>query len=91
MLERLMDLDPYKKHLNQNYNPAALTKLRKNYRSHSIILNQPNKLFYADEVEVAGDNMIHIGIDWDQLPNPKFPMIFHSVLGVNQREKDSPR
>ncbi|XP_044255237.1 putative helicase mov-10-B.1 [Tribolium madens] len=92
MLERLMDTcDCYKKNNNlKNYNPSALTKLLKNYRSHKVIIEQPKKLFYDDELESAGDNLINAALNWEHLPNRQFPLIFHSVVGIDQREKTSP-
>ena len=29
-------------------------------------------------------------LDWEELPNKKFPMIFHSVYGKDEREENSP-
>jgi len=29
-------------------------------------------------------------LDWEQLPNKKFPMIFHAVYGKDEREEYSP-
>ncbi|EFA02630.2 putative RNA helicase armi-like Protein [Tribolium castaneum] len=92
MLERLMDTCVcYQKNANsKKYNPSALTKLVKNYRSHKVIIDQPNKLFYDDELESAGDNLINAALNWEHLPNRQFPLIFHSVVGIDQREKTSP-
>jgi helicase MOV-10 len=91
MLERLMDrCEAYKKDSNNKYNPRALTKLLKNYRSHPVIMHQPNVMFYDGELLPAGDSDIHEAVNWEALPNPKFPMVFHGVVGIEQREKTSP-
>ncbi|KAJ3657613.1 hypothetical protein Zmor_009400 [Zophobas morio] len=91
MLERLIDTCPqYQKNQSGKYNPCALTKLLKNYRSHPVILNQPNELFYENELQIAGDNLINACVNWEVLPNKDFPLIFHSVIGEDQREQNSP-
>ncbi|RZC37172.1 helicase mov-10-B.1, partial [Asbolus verrucosus] len=91
MLERLIDTsEPYTKNGSNRYNPNALTKLLKNYRSHSVIIKSSNELFYENELQTCGDNLINAALNWEHLPNPKFPLIFHSVVGIDQREKGSP-
>lgn len=32
----------------------------------------------------------NVMLDWEQLPNKKFPMIFHAVYGKDEREEHSP-
>ena len=32
----------------------------------------------------------NVMLDWEQLPNKKFPMIFHAVYGKDEREEYSP-
>lgn len=45
--------DLYKKDENhKQYNPAVLTKLVQNFRSHKKILTVPNSMFYENELEV---------------------------------------
>ncbi|CAG9818274.1 unnamed protein product [Phaedon cochleariae] len=46
LLERLMDLDLYK-----TQDPNYITMLRQNFRSNSTILQLPNKLFYAGQLQ----------------------------------------
>lgn len=92
MLERMMnDLMVYKKNEDGQYNPSVLTKLLKNYRSHPAILKLPNERFYDGELEPCGNAEVNIAVGWEYLPNPKFPIIFHSVIGEDQREENSPR
>lgn len=91
MLARLMDtLNLYKKNASGKYNDAVLVKLLNNYRSHSEILKVPNKLFYDDELIAKGEYTT-LAIGWHHLPNPKVPIIFHNVIGRDEREKTSPR
>lgn len=73
------------------YNPDLLTKLIRNYRSHSSLLALPSFMFYENElvacapVEVA-ERMAHFS--W--LPKPGVPLLFHGVRGENYQEADSP-
>jgi superfamily I DNA and/or RNA helicase len=39
---------------NKQYNPAVLTKLVQNFRSHKKILAVPNSMFYDNELKVNG-------------------------------------
>ena len=92
MLERMMTtLDLYKKDSKGNYNPHALTKLVRNYRSHKTILYLPNILFYDGELQPHGSGLTDVAIGWQHLPNPNVPIIFHNVISDDQREQNSPR
>ncbi|XP_011684301.1 PREDICTED: putative helicase MOV-10, partial [Wasmannia auropunctata] len=85
MLEKLMnDSDLYKKQ-NGKYNPNYITKLVKNYRSHESLLYVSNEQFYNNELEICGGVNTQMALDWLQLPNKKFPMIFQEVLGTEER------
>ncbi|KYN14070.1 Putative helicase MOV-10 [Trachymyrmex cornetzi] len=87
MLERLMnDCDPYKMQ-NGKYNPNYITKLIENYRSHENLLCVSNKLFYNNELKFRGKADTQMALNWSQLPNKQFPMIFQEVLGTEQRCK----
>jgi superfamily I DNA and/or RNA helicase len=47
--------DLYKKdETHKQYNPAVITKLVKNFRSHKKILAVPNQIFYDNELKVNG-------------------------------------
>ncbi|XP_058170769.1 putative helicase MOV-10 [Anopheles ziemanni] len=83
LLERLMELPYYKKDLNNNeYNTDVVTKLLDNYRSHKSIFAFSNKAFYEGELRArAPPEIAEWAIGWARLPNPKFPMIFHSIVG----------
>jgi len=88
MLERLMrDCSPYKKR-NKKYNPNYITKLLKNYRNHENIFHISNKQFYNNELENCGGNDTRIALNWSELPNKNFPMIFQEVLGIEERSSN---
>ena len=70
---------------------ASVVKLLKNFRSHPEILKFPNEHFYQGELRPCGDKqVIDSYIGWPHLPNKRFPVIFHSVSGQDQREASSP-
>lgn len=51
MIERLMDMDIYKRDpLTNQYNSKVLTKLIQNYRSHPAIIQISNQMFYDNEL-----------------------------------------
>ncbi|KAM4038170.1 RNA helicase Mov10l1 isoform 3-T3 [Anomaloglossus baeobatrachus] len=96
LLERLMSLPVYLRDEETygacgNYNPLLVTKLMKNYRSHSSLLHLPSKLFYHKELEVCADPaVVNRLLRWDKLPKRGFPLIFHGVRGTEMREGSNP-
>ncbi|NWX51214.1 M10L1 helicase, partial [Steatornis caripensis] len=73
------------------YNPLLITKLVKNYRSHSALLALPSKLFYHKELEVCADTSVVTSLShWGKLPRKGFPLIFHGVRGSEMHEGRSP-
>ncbi|NXJ47348.1 M10L1 helicase, partial [Spizaetus tyrannus] len=73
------------------YNPLLITKLVKNYRSHSALLALPSKLFYHKELEVCADTSVVTSLlHWGKLPRKGFPLIFHGIRGSETREGHSP-
>ncbi|NXW94285.1 M10L1 helicase, partial [Alopecoenas beccarii] len=73
------------------YNPLLITKLVKNYRSHSALLALPSKLFYHKELEVCADTSVVTSLlHWGKLPRKGFPLIFHGIRGNETREGHSP-
>ncbi|XP_072776818.1 RNA helicase Mov10l1 isoform X2 [Taeniopygia guttata] len=73
------------------YNPLLITKLTKNYRSHSALLALPSKLFYHKELEVCADTSVVTSfLNWEKLPRKGFPLIFHGIRGTETREGHSP-
>ncbi|XP_072336263.1 putative helicase MOV-10 isoform X1 [Scyliorhinus torazame] len=93
LLERLMDTNTlYQKNPDSgSYNQHFVTKLLRNYRSHPTILEIPNELFYDNELMTYADPLITESYcQWQHLPKKDFPIIFHGVLGEDQREEKSP-
>lgn len=87
-LERLMSTDTYDP---QSGHGLSVVKLVKNFRSHPAILKFPNERFYANDLESCGNkNVIRAFEGWNKLPSKKFPIIFHSISGKDDREATSP-
>eukprot|EP00038_Savillea_parva_P026359 m.53449 g.53449 ORF g.53449 m.53449 type:complete len:1222 (-) comp7460_c0_seq1:1994-5659(-) len=73
------------------YDPTLLTKLVRNYRSHEAILTVPSKLFYDNELVPCADEILRNSmLQWERLPKPGVPLIFHGVEGKDDREANSP-
>ncbi|XP_018416350.1 PREDICTED: putative helicase MOV-10 [Nanorana parkeri] len=92
LLERLMTKNHlYGKTDDGAYNSKFVTKLLLNYRSHPDILSIPNELFYDNELQPRADELARSAYcNWEQLPKKGFPIIFHGVLGKDEREGNSP-
>ncbi|XP_026530953.1 putative helicase MOV-10 [Notechis scutatus] len=91
LLERLMCFNPLYQKTNDKYNPQFVTMLLRNYRSHEDILRFSNEKFYDEKLLECGDHLItHSYCHWNELPKPKFPIIFHGVCGEDQQEGRSP-
>ncbi|KZV62176.1 P-loop containing nucleoside triphosphate hydrolase protein [Peniophora sp. CONT] len=87
-LERLMDINMYEPHAGHG---KTVVKLVKNYRSHEAILTFPNARFYDGElVTCAPDEKRNACINASVLVNKKYPLVFHSISGTNERESTSP-
>ena len=65
-------------------------KLVKNFRSHASILQYPNDCFYKNDLEACGNQDTDAFIGSALLPNPNYPIIFHAIPGLDQREANSP-
>ncbi|KGL92149.1 Putative helicase Mov10l1, partial [Charadrius vociferus] len=95
LLERLTSRDVYLRDEDAfsacgAYNPLLITKLIKNYRSHSALLALPSKLFYHKELEVCADTSVVTSLlHWRKLPRKGFPLIFHGIRGSETRESHS--
>ena len=62
----------------------------KNFRSHASILQYPNDCFYNRDLEACGNEDTDAFIGSTLLPNPRYPIIFHAITGLDQREANSP-
>ncbi|KAG1963131.1 helicase MOV-10 [Pimephales promelas] len=94
LLERLMKHNPlYQKSQDghSGYDSRFVTKLLRNYRSHPAILKIPNELFYENELQVFANQMEREAFcRWEHLPKEGFPVVFHGVMGKDEREANSP-
>ncbi|XP_043944720.1 RNA helicase Mov10l1-like isoform X2 [Protopterus annectens] len=85
LLERLMMRPMYSRDetaysICGSYNPLLVTKLVKNYRSHSALLSLPSRLFYHKELLVCADERVASSLhNWEKLPKKGFPLIFHGL------------
>ncbi|XP_070758397.1 putative helicase mov-10-B.1 [Enoplosus armatus] len=93
LLERLMKYNAlYQKSTDSgHFDTRFVTKLLRNYRSHDAILKIPNELFYENELQVFADQWDREAYcNWEYLPKQGFPVIFHGVMGKDEREANSP-
>lgn len=87
LLDRLMSHGVYKRHQGQ-YNPQVITKLLDNYRSHEALIHYSNQWFYDGELRARAEPLLaDWAVGWDYLPNPAFPIIMHSVVGVTRMDR----
>ena len=86
-----MELEPYRKNEHDRYNPSYITKLLRNYRSHPEIIRVSNELFYDNELLCFGGENIRKAEGWSHLVQPKFPIVFHGVKGMEDKDYKSPR
>ncbi|XP_069689318.1 putative helicase mov-10-B.1 isoform X2 [Periplaneta americana] len=93
LMERLMtNWHLYMRSENGMYDKRVITKLRRNFRSHELILRLPNKLFYDNELisecpaSVTNDRVKNLknNREYDHA------VVFHGVLGHERREGKSP-
>ena len=95
-LERLTNREPYRRDGRKfrdhcGYDPALVTMLQLNYRSHESIIKVSSDLFYHSELKAAADaeeTGKFLGASF--LPNPDIPVLFHGVKGEQCQEEDSP-
>ena len=63
----------------------------KNFRSHEAILRFPNESFYRGDLQASAPRqVIDCFINKTILPNPRFPILFHGIVGKDDREASSP-
>ena len=76
------------------YPSKYITKLLYNYRSHPAIIEQPNKLFYSNDLIAAADVINRQSLcNWpgfSETKNKNFPILFHHLEGKEEREAQSP-
>jgi len=77
--------------LSAAYDDRLVVKLLRNYRSHPDILRIPNQSFYEGELIADADEAARTMLcNWPELPKPGFPLVFHGVVGRDEREERSP-
>ena len=103
LLERLSERGgPHKQQaadagLPNGFNPAYVTLLTDNYRSHPALLTVPNERFYGGALVACAEPLrSHVMCAWAGLPEAArskqggFPLLFHGVAGEDMREGNSP-
>jgi helicase MOV-10 len=93
LLERLMGRTIYERRKDNNpaYDSNVVTKLLDNYRSHPAILDQPNRMFYHNELIASADPVLRSRMcQWEGLVTQRFPIIFHGIVGEENQESNSP-
>lgn len=69
----------------------SFVKLVMNFRSNQHILNFSNEKFYSGDLQACGDSdSINSFLNKNILINPSFPIIFHGIVGKDDREASSP-
>ena len=75
----------------KGYNPHYITMLVRNYRSHKLLLQVPNALFYDDSLESCANPMLtECRLHWEGLPKKGVPLFWHGIEGKEDREANSP-
>lgn len=68
----------------------SIVKLVKNFRSHPAILEFSNKHFYNNELQPCGDPVLTHSLLRSTVLTNQFPLVFHGVIGKDERESSSP-
>ncbi|KAF8206083.1 P-loop containing nucleoside triphosphate hydrolase protein [Mycena galopus ATCC 62051] len=88
MQRELYSLDPA---ITIGGSGITIVKLVNNFRSHPAILEFSNHHFYNDELVPCGNPALIRSLEnLDELPTKKFPLIFHGIIGKDDREGHSP-
>ncbi|KAG7228300.1 hypothetical protein INR49_009164 [Caranx melampygus] len=91
LLERLMNHCSLYEKNEGVFNNCFVTKLLRNYRSHPAILKIPNERFYDGELQCHANEILRNSYcRWEHLKQMDFPLIFHGVTGIDDREANSP-
>lgn len=70
---------------------SRIVDLQQNRRSHAAIIAWPNRYLYEDRMRAHGDaDITDRMLQWDELPNKDFPIIFHGIKGTEKRTRRSP-
>ncbi|XP_055384568.1 putative helicase mov-10-B.1 isoform X2 [Condylostylus longicornis] len=87
-MERLLDTDCYQDTRDKSYNQRIQTRLVRNFRTHSDILQVSNNLFYSNSLIACAPKAItHWAANWFRLPKAGVPIIFHCANGYTKSDK----
>ncbi|TMW61943.1 hypothetical protein Poli38472_009436 [Pythium oligandrum] len=90
LLERLVSFPVYKD-TSTHLDARVITKLRRNYRAHPVLLTVPSTLFYEGSLLACASPATCRGLEnWTGLPTPGAPLIFHGVQGTDSQDANSP-
>ncbi|KAJ7918136.1 RNA helicase [Mycena leptocephala] len=92
-LARIMQREIYSLHPETISGGSGITivKLVNNFRSHPAILDFSNHQFYDGELKPCGNPALIMSLEnSNELPTKRFPLIFHGILGKDDREGSSP-
>lgn len=86
LMERLLRRKCYDvNEANGHYNRNIQTRLCRNFRSNSAIVKLFSELYYDNKLEaMASKENTDMAAKWKSLRNPKFPILFHSVDGIER-------
>ncbi|KAJ7636868.1 P-loop containing nucleoside triphosphate hydrolase protein [Roridomyces roridus] len=88
MQREIYSLDP---EMPEGGSGVTIVKLVNNFRSHPAILEFSNNQFYNGELKPCGDPVLIRSLEnLEELPKKKFPLIFHGIMGKDDREGSSP-
>ncbi|KAI8475548.1 MAG: P-loop containing nucleoside triphosphate hydrolase protein [Monoraphidium minutum] len=91
-MERLIGRHPYVPSARGDYDASYITQLVRNYRSHPDLLALPSRLFYGGRLRACANPILTHSVlqSGFELPNQSFPMLFHGIVGRDEREANSP-
>ncbi|EDV37969.1 uncharacterized protein Dana_GF11149, isoform B [Drosophila ananassae] len=90
LFERLLQRNCYQVKDDGSYNEAVQTRLIRNFRSHPEIVALYSDLYYGGKLKAKApmDSVCKFR-NWFHMPNPDFPIMFHSVFGTVMNTKSS--
>uniref|UniRef100_A0A1A9WWT9 C2H2-type domain-containing protein n=1 Tax=Glossina brevipalpis TaxID=37001 RepID=A0A1A9WWT9_9MUSC len=91
LMDRLMERDCYRCNNDTgDYDRSIQTRLRFNFRSHPEIVNLFSGMYYNHTLEAKSKlSDVDLAKKWHKTPNDKYPIIFHSVRGFCDRDRQS--
>ena len=72
------------------YDTSVITKLVRNYRSHSTLIELPNRLFYDGDLVSCGDQCSSAAARITKAWRLRVPLLWHGIIGADMREARSP-